>query len=214
MYLNRTTESLDSNGIWTVPVDESTDFKDTRLVQYFDQEGYDLTPLERLYAEVNDTRVCKMRSRTAISKPWFEENHPINNIHVNHAKLFERKGFGGDAIDQLNRHAIDNPAIYKLIRIRPKWGIDISIDYAAPDKVFEVFHYEWDDFDYDTVTQKQKDIEGLLLKVDWTYFAERVWAMRDMWKDLNFLEQSEFRTNLLGIEPERFKMVPWAFDNS
>lgn len=213
MRLIRTSEVLDPSGTWNIPLEDANQVSASD-VQYFDQGGYDLTRLEQMYAQVNHTDTCKMRWRTAISKTWFEDELQSTPVHVNHAKLFERKGFTGAAREQLENLALSIPIVNKLIKIRPKWGMDISIDYADSDKVFEVFHYEWDDFDYDVVVQKQYEIEKILLDVDWNQFAERLWIMRDQWKDLNFLQQSEFRTQLLGIEPERFKMVPWAFDNS
>ena len=43
--------------------------------------------------------------------------------------------------------------------MKSKWGIDISIDYTDYDgNVFEVFHYEWDSFDYDPIIEKKLEI--------------------------------------------------------
>ena len=91
-----------------------------------------------------------------------------DKAHINHSDIFERKVFSDQALEQL--HAVaesSNPMLYKLIKMKPKWGIDISIDYVSPDAVFEVFHYEWDAFEYDAVMEKKQEIEQFVIHKDW-----------------------------------------------
>ena len=56
--------------------------------------------------------------------------------------MFERKGYTGAALDQLTEWAKKNNLIYKLIAIRPKWGLDFSIDYV--DKYYQAGNPEYD----------------------------------------------------------------------
>ena len=48
--------------------------------------------------------------------------------------------------------------LFILAFMKPKWGIDISIDFVSPTSAFEVFHYEWDSFNYEEVMQKKLEI--------------------------------------------------------
>ena len=99
--------------------------------------------------------------------------------------------------------------LYKLVKMKPKWGIDISIDYVSKDAVFEVFHYEWDSFNYEAVMEKKEEIENLILRLDWDEVARDIWDLKDEWYHLDFFDQSAWRTNYFGISPEKFKNVIW-----
>ena len=123
--------------------------------------------------------------------------------------MFERKGFDDLALDQLKALAPENPMLYKLIKMKPKWGIDISIDYVSPDAVFEVFHYEWDSFEYQAVIEKKLEIEKFVLNQDWDEIAKTLWKIKDKWYDLDFFAQTQWRTDYFGLSPEKFKNVIW-----
>jgi hypothetical protein len=69
-------------------------------------------------------------------------------------------------------HAEGLALIHKITQMRPKWGIDISIDYVDYPHVFEVFHFEWDDFEYEKVAAKQEKIEKIVLNTDWDDAAQ------------------------------------------
>ena len=110
-------------------------------VALFDQNGYDLSPLEIEYSLVN----CGWHSihrnyrHIALRKEWFIQEEKTQGAVLNHALIFERKGYAGAALSQLEYWATINPLIYKVARYRSKWGIDFSIDYANHDGVFEIF---------------------------------------------------------------------------
>ena len=99
--------------------------------------------------------------------------------------------------------------LYKLIKMKPKWGIDISIDYVSKDHVFEVFHYEWDAFEYDAVIEKKLEIEKFVLNLDWDKVALELIELKDQWYHLDFFEQSKWKTDFFGLSPEKFKNVIW-----
>jgi hypothetical protein len=100
--------------------------------------------------------------------------------------------------------------LYKLIKMKPKWGIDISIDYVSEDAVFEVFHYEWDSFVYEDVVEKKLEIEKFMLSKDWDDVARTLWKIRDKWYHLDFFEQTKWRTDYFNLTPEKFKNVIWS----
>ena len=188
----------------TVPSIEQTEL--------FDQNGYDLTPLERLYAEANGQSGRWHRpNHYALKYDWFvDEQNSVTGAHINHALLFERKGFIGEALVQLEDWAQHNNLIYKIIKMRPKWGMDISVDYVDTDgNVFELLHWEYDGFDYQEIADKRKHIEKLLLNIDWEHAAAEMIHRKSEWHHLGFFEQSAWKTEFFGIEKERFKMVLW-----
>ena len=134
----------------------------------------------------------------------------ITGAHFNHCELFERKGFSGAALDQLKDCAKFNPLLWKLIHMKPRWGIDVSIDYVDQEgRVFEVFHYEWDDFEYTLVESKKKEIEKFVLATDWNAAAADLWKVRSEWLHLDFFKQSDWKTEYYGLSPEKFKNIVW-----
>lgn len=203
----RTNFHLDSAPTWGKTIDQISISQDS--MRYFDQNGYDLTPLEEHYAIANGSLVRKMRWRKAIYHDWFHCDS-VQGLHLNHASLFERKGYHGQALEQIKNFAQQVPIVYKLIHLKPKWGIDISIDYVDQHKAFEVFHYEWDDFNYDRVLAKQQELEKIIVNADWQQLAGIFWQRRDQWMHLDFDGQTRYKTDYFGLEPERFKLVAWT----
>ena len=178
----------------------------------FDQNGYDLTVLEQKFALVNDTQIHSHRShRTAIKNPWFVESvECIEGPHLNHSLLFERKGYAGTAKEQLETWATELPLLYKILAMRPKWGLDFSVDYAdRAGNSFEVLHWEYDGFSYEEIEDVRAKIEPILLAIDWVDAAQCILASKAEWHHLDFFAQSDWKCNYFGIPKEKFKMVAW-----
>jgi len=210
MKLQLTGYEFNSSPTWSVPIDYNY-IPSNMDLELFDQNGYDLTPLEKLYAVANgqDGRWHRP-NHYALKYDWFINETTSTGAHVNHALCFERKGYAGEAKAQLQAFAKTNNLIYKILKMRPKWGLDISIDYVdEKGNVFEVLHWEWDGFDYNEVHDKKKQIEPFLLSIDWNDSAQLILKRKDEWHHLGFFEQSEWKTRFFGIEKERFKMVLW-----
>ena len=182
---------------------------DVTCTNLFDQNGYHLTAVEQCYADVNGYPKQIRRHETVIRKPWLVWNK-FTGAHINHSDLFERKSYGGNALEQLNQYAESNTMLHKIIKMKSKWGIDISIDYVSADAVFEVFHYEWDSFEYDAIYEKKIEIENFVLNQDWDVVAKDLWKIRDKWLYLDFFDQTKWRTDYFGLSPEKFKNVIWV----
>jgi hypothetical protein len=183
--------------------------KDPNCVDLFDQNGYHLTKAEQAFLDRNGYQSIERRHEDCLRHDWLTWDKK-DGAHINHSDLFERKGFKDQALEQLEILAEEhNPMLYKLIKMKPKWGIDISIDYVSPYAVFEVFHYEWDSFDYKKLLEKKLEIEQLVLKLDWDQVANDLWKIKEEWIDLNFFEQTKWRTDYFGLSPEKFKNVIW-----
>ena len=183
--------------------------KDPTCVDLFDQNGYHLTRAEQAFLTRNGYSAIERRHEDCLRQDWIVWDKR-EGAHINHSDLFERKGFRDCALDQLEAVAeLHNPMLYKLSKMKPKWGIDISIDYVSKDAVFEVFHYEWDAFEYDAVMEKKHELEYFVLNQDWDEVANKLWKKKDEWYYLNFFEQTKWRTDYFGLSPEKFKNVIW-----
>jgi hypothetical protein len=183
--------------------------KDRNSVDLFDQNGYHLTKAEQAFLVRNGYEPVERRHEDCMRYDWILWDKK-DKAHINHSDIFERKGFSDQALEQL--HAVaesSNPMLYKLIKMKPKWGLDISIDYVSPDAVFEVFHYEWDAFEYDAVMEKKQEIEQFVIHKDWDDIAQVLWNRRNEWYYLDFFEQTQWRTDFFGLSPEKFKNVIW-----
>lgn len=183
--------------------------KDPFSVDLFDQNGYHLTKAEQAFLTRNGYQPVVRRHEDCLRHDWFIWDKR-EGAHINHADLFERKGFKDDALEQLLTLAENyNPMLYKLTKMKPKWGIDVSIDFVSEDHVFEVFHYEWDAFDYESVLEKKFEIENLVLNLNWDDVALELIRKKDEWYHLDFFEQSKWKTDFFGLSPEKFKNVIW-----
>lgn len=183
--------------------------KDPNSVDLFDQNGYHLTKAEQAFLTRNGYKPIERRHEDCLRQDWFIWDKR-EGAHINHADLFERKGFKDAAYEQVQYIAQEaNPMLFKLVKMKPKWGIDISIDYVSENAVFEVFHYEWDAFEYDAVMQKKHEIEYFVLNQDWDDVAKELWKRKDEWYYLDFFDQTKWKTDFFGLSPEKFKNVIW-----
>src|SRR6185437_12021694 len=151
---------------WDKPINNLTEnvFNDPDNLGLFDQNGYRLTEIEKFFAVANGAEIQNHRYEIALRKDWMYkhmESQPFDGPHLNHAFLFERKGYRGEALSQLKFHTKTNLLLYKLINIRPKWGIDFSMDYTDRfGNTFELLHYEYDGFEYEEINEKKQTCEN------------------------------------------------------
>lgn len=206
-----TNSQFDPNGYWTNPVEKIVYLPTAEDIALFDQNGYDLTDLEKHYAYSNWSKPKKHREhRVALKQPWFEQEYKVEGAVLNHSLLFERKGYAGAALEELKHWAKTLPLINKIIALRPKWGLDFSMDYVDREgNAFEVLHWEWDSFDYNEIEAVKEIIEPKLAGIDWDNAAEQILLHKDQWHHLDFFAQSEWKCQYFGIPKERFKMVAW-----
>lgn len=211
MYnLKLTDNQFNPEACWEVPLDsvKPLSFSDTNV---FDQNGYDMCSIERLYAGKNMSHHEGIRNhRYAVSQSWMTQSYKREGAVLNHSRLFERKGYTGRALEQLNRWAKDFPIYYRLVNIRPKWGLDFSMDYYDSEgNTFEVLHWEYDGFDYDEINDRKLEVEQQLMSIDWDDGAKEILKRKDEWFSLDFFAQSDYKCNYFGVGSERWKMVVW-----
>ena len=204
-----TNNKLSKEAFFLDATEEFHILRDPNCVDLFDQNGYHLTKAEQAFLVRNGFDPVVRRHEDCLRHDWITWDKR-DGAHINHCDLFERKGFKSNALEQLIYVAQEhNPMLWKLVKMKPKWGIDISIDYVSEDAVFEVFHYEWDSFNYEEILKKKLEIEELVLKLDWDDVALELWDRKHEWINLDFFDQSKWRTDFFGLSPEKFKNVIW-----
>jgi hypothetical protein len=212
--LQVTENKFNSDGYWRNPIPVEIAFGEStpspKYVELFDQNGYDLTILETMYATANQYPSALHRYKQCLKQDWLIQDEKIEGAVLNHAYLFERKGYDGDAAKQLEKWCLTNPTLYKVLRYKPKWGIDFSMDWVdRSGNVFEILHFEYDGFTFEEVEDVRKEMEKTFLSIDWDEAGEYLLSRRVDWRHLGFFEQSAWKCNYFGIIPERFKMVAW-----
>lgn len=209
--VNLSKNQFDPNGYWNKPIAKLVYLPTVDDVALFDQNGYDLTELEKHYASSNiagtDSHRCH---RTALKKPWFTQDYTIEGPVLNHSLLFERKAYSEAALDQLKHWARNLPLLHKVIAIRPKWGLDFSMDYVDREgNSFELLHWEYDSFDYDNICTVKEYMDTKIMSINWDRAAQDLIKYKTEWHCLDFFAQSDWKCNYFGIPKERFKMVIW-----
>jgi hypothetical protein len=209
--LIQTVNGFDPAPFWTIPL--TTPRAPIYYVSdLFDQNGYNLSPLEQTYAKKHNAPTESHRETVvALRKYWFTQPYKREGAVLNHALLFQRKGFDGAALEQLKEWAEEQPVYYKSINIRPKWGMDFSMDYYDREgNTFEVLHWEYDCFGYNEAVDKKEEVQDVLRNTDWDDAAKEILKRKDEWFHLDFFKQSDYKCNYFGIGSERWKMVVWS----
>lgn len=206
--LTLTDNYFDANGYWSEPMSKLVYAPTVGDLDLFDQNGYDLTVLEQHFI-VSNCRTHRQH-RHCLKRDWITQTEKIEGAVLNHSLLFERKGYNGAALDQLHFWAKELPLVHKVIAMRPKWGLDFSMDYVdRSGDVFEVLHWEYDGFDYEEVQFRKLQVQAKLVTTDWDDAGRSILAHKDQWHHLDFFAQSEWKCKYFGIVNERFKMVIW-----
>ena len=251
LLLNKKSK-FNPNFYWEEPIpNELIDYdflESNKCVKLFDQNGYDLCPLEIEYAKYNldccdsyyDEQLNKIAfagkgmnpfakltvhrnvHHTSIQSPWFMQDSKLEGYVLNHSMLLERKGYAGKALEQLKKFAKRNPLINKVINIKSKWGLDFSLDYCSNDNTttesdsseneflaFEIFHHEYDSFNYKDAVHMKYVLEGMIQTTNFDEAALDLIKRKKEWFNLEFFDQSAWKCHYFKVPNERFKMVVW-----
>jgi hypothetical protein len=207
-----TRSSLNEDGYWVNSISNTNYIPTSADVDLFDQNGYDLTFIEIMYAIFNSGFYTSHRGhRYALKQDWFvQSKEKLQGALLNHSLLFERKAYKGEALSQLQQWSNKLPILYKIISMRPKWGLDFSMDWVdSSGNAFEILHWEYDGVNYDEITTAKYQFEKIIQSIDWDDAGESLLKQKNKWHHLDFFSQSDWKCNFFGVEKERFKMVIW-----
>lgn len=207
-----TDSKFHTNKTWSTPIESgfTVPIEHSDWVSIFDQNGYRLTKLESHYAGANNHPITLHRHEVSLRQDWFTDDKPNTGAHINHAFLFERKGYQGEALNQLKEFAKVNHLIHKLIDYRGKWGVDLSIDYVdAGGNSMELLHFEFDSFNANEISDIKGRVETIVEAVDWEFASKLILERKAEWIDLEFFDQSKWKTDFFNLPAERFKVNAW-----
>ena len=174
---------------------ETLPFKD------FDKDGYEVpTPLEHLHYEANGVELNReIQFHIAPVQEWYHDvEQSEHGLVLDHCMLLTRYAFAGEARDQIIEVSKTRPILQKLLNIKPKWGIDFSLDYVTHEVVMEVIHIEQDFDNVDEATQAKESLEQIIDNTDWYDGAMRLWQRKDEWINLSSDDHSDYKAQFFG----------------
>jgi hypothetical protein len=181
---------------------ETLPFKD------FDKDGYEVpTPLEHLHYEANGIELNReIQFHIAPVQEWYRDiEQSEHGLVLDHCMLLTRYAFDGEAREQIKKVCVNRPILQKLLNIKPKWGIDFSLDYVTHDVVMEVIHIEQDFDNVEEAYDAKERLEHIINNTDWYEGAMRLYQRKDEWINLSSDDHSDYKAQFFGWER--------AFDN-
>jgi hypothetical protein len=182
---------------------ETLPFKD------FDKDGYEVpTPLEHLHYEINNIPLNReIQYHIAPVQEWYQDvEQSEHRLVLDHCMILTRYAFGGEARQQMQDVCNGSrPILQKLLNIKPKYGIDFSLDYVTHDVVMEVIHIEQDFDNIEEAESAKERLEHIIDNTDWYDGAMRLYQCRDEWINLSSDDHSDYKAQFFGWER--------AFDN-
>jgi len=211
-----TTNTFEMNGYYTEGVGIFKHFSEKTIYDMcaiFDQNGYKMTEVEKVFCDHNFPEKAKdYRNSSELSwhVPWMTQEFKREGAILNHCWLFERKGFADEAYKELAELCEKYPILYKVLKIRPKWGLDFSMDWVDREgNVFELVHWEWDTFEFNDIIRKKQQAERIIRKIDFDKQAKKLIETKNDWHLMPFKEQSDYKCESVGLSSERFNDVIW-----
>ena len=169
-------------------------------MKYFDKDGFEINLLEQEYYKNSGIDITQRHLfHVANHVDWIVdiENSTFGCV-VDHSMISTRWQYDNAAKEQLIRLSYKKPELNKLLAIRPKWGIDFSLDYIYPGGCMELFHIEADYWTYEEAEEGKLKAQHLILNTDWEDQAEAVLKKRDEWINLNADDQADWKAQYFG----------------
>lgn len=172
--------------------------------EYFDKDGFDLTEFEALCYEQHGYPLERKANRVASQKIWIA-NIDNDNVDIHHSYMCIRLAFADELAEQVSElaHKYKMPQLLRLLQIKPKFGLDINLEYTLSDgTILDLFHYE-EDFpavNNNTTEARICEIEYLVKNTDWDEIARQLVEKRDEWSQMTGDDENDYKARLVGLE--------------
>ena len=200
--------NLEQLGYYNKPCDESK--LSDNPTYLMDPNGFSLTELE---IELIRSAGGSFYSESDIAQKidWFAQTPDAKEgVVMNHSFMLYRRGYEGEASEQLWRMSATDPRIHRVLQQRPRWGLDISLEYILPDgTMFEILHWEYDADQWEPIEELRQLYEPKILSIDWEDGAQQMLKRKDEWHHLGWFPQSKYKCDYFGFVPENFGQVLW-----
>jgi hypothetical protein len=183
----------------TTPISQT--LVETLSLRDFDKDGFEIpAPLECEYYKANSVELnLEIQYHIAPVKPWYiDQEDSEQGLVLDHCMLLERYGFSGDARQQLEDAIEHRPIVQKLLGIKPKWGIDFSLDYVSKDIVMEVIHIEQDFDTIEEANEAKMKLENIIENTDWIDGAKQLIKRKAEWEHLSSDDHSDYKAHFFG----------------
>ena len=174
---------------------------ETLPLRDFDKDGYEVpTPLEYLHYEANGIELNReIQYHIAPVQEWYTDiEKSEHGLVLDHCMLLTRYAFAGEAREQIEQVCAHRPILQKLLNIKPKWGIDFSLDYVTHNIVMEVIHIEQDFDNVEEAQEAKERLENIIDNTDWYDGAMRLWQRKDEWINLSSDDHSDYKAQFFG----------------
>ena len=199
MKLRNLNPEFTENPYLTQPIERH--LVETLKLQDFDKDGYEiLTPIEKLhYDAMNRELNTEIQFTRSPAQYWYVDDEDSEvGLVLDHCMIIERYAFAGEARAQLEEVARDRPILYKLLGIKPKWGIDFSLDYVSQDICMEVMHVEQDFLSVEEALEAKQKLEHIIETTDWEAGAQELIKRKSEWIDLSSDDHSDYKAQCFG----------------
>ena len=190
---------FDANPYLTQTISHS--LVNTLPLKDFDKDGYEVPALlERAYYEAQGIKLNhEIQYHIAPVLPWFiDDEDSENGLVLDHCMLLQRYALSGAAKHQVELASDDRPILQKLLNVKPKWGIDFSLDYVSKDIVMEVIHIEQDFDSIDKANQAKTNLEKIIENTDWEDGVRRLIKRKSEWENLSSDDHSDYKAQFFG----------------
>lgn len=166
-------------------------------INYFDQDGFELTGLEQASYEVNGVSTTNILNHRSDQKKWISVVDPC--FKLDHSAVMQRWQFVNQAQDQLRQYLDRFPQLRKFLIIQSKWGLDFDLEYYDQDCYVEVIHIELDYRNYYEAMAAKSMLEEKILTTDWYEFVKSLLQHRDEWIHLKGFAQNDWKARYWGL---------------
>lgn len=165
---------------------------------FYDKDGYELTKIEKAYYKAQGYKLQKCLNKEFLTSPWMTLNH--DKLYLEHCMILNRCDFSGYAREQLLAYRPKHRLLNYLLLCRPKWGVDIALDWIDDNGIVEILHLEYDRYNVNEAIEIKSNLENFMLKNDLEDMAKNIIKSRDSWCHLTGYNQNLWKARYLGFK--------------